>query len=150
MAIENIGNSNPNELKLNNHSKDFLRETAKWAHFLSIIGFIGIGIIVIVAIFFSSFMASAYSEFPGAASSGAFLTIIYILVAVLYFFPVLYLYKFSSNMKRALAMEDEVTLAKSFENLKSHYKFIGILTIVMLSFYILIFVIGLAAGLSSL
>lgn len=34
------------EMKLNESAKDFLKETAKWAYFLSIIGYIGIGFIV--------------------------------------------------------------------------------------------------------
>jgi hypothetical protein len=150
MAIENIGNNNPSELRLNHHSKDFLKETAKWANFLSILGFIGIGFMVIIAIFFSSIMASNYSEIPGMGGNSVVFTIIYLLIALLYFFPVLYLFKFASNMKRALAMDDENTLAKSFENLKSHYKFVGILAIVIISFYVLAFVIGLAAGFSTL
>ena len=39
------------EMRLNKSAKDFLKETAKWAYFLSILGYIGIGIIVLVALF---------------------------------------------------------------------------------------------------
>tara|TARA_R110002073_G_scaffold8207_1_gene45566 strand:- start:17365 stop:17835 length:471 start_codon:yes stop_codon:yes gene_type:complete len=146
MAIEDIGNSSPSELKLNNHSIAFLKETAKWTGFLSIIGFIGIGLMVIGALFFGALLSSlsgmGSAGLGGAVGSG-FITVIYILFAVLYFFPVYYLYKFSANMKRALAAKDEDTLTKAFEYLKSHYKFIGILTIILLSFYVLMFLLGL-------
>ena len=40
MSIENIGNPNPQELRLNNYAKNFLRETARWAKFISIVGFV--------------------------------------------------------------------------------------------------------------
>lgn len=145
MAIEDIGSNAPKQLSLSDHAIGFLRETAKWANFLSIVGFIGIGLIVLGALFGGAFMASAASEFGGGplAAGGAFFTIIYLLVAVLYFFPVYYLFKFAKNMKAALQAKDEETLTKGFEYMKSHYKFIGILTIVLLSFYVLVFLFGL-------
>ena len=40
MSIENIGNPNPQELRLNNYAKNFLRETARWTKFISIVGFV--------------------------------------------------------------------------------------------------------------
>ena len=124
MAIENIGRENPAELKLNNLSKEYLRETAKWASFLSILGFIGIGFMVIVALFFGTVMSSFSSEFGGVGGGGIFFTILYLIIALLYFFPVYYLFKFASNMKKALASDNEDSLTAGFEYLKSHYKFI--------------------------
>jgi len=146
MAIEDIGNSSPSELKLNNHSITFLKETAKWTGFLSIIGFIGIGLMVIGALFFGSMIASLSSMGSSGidgAVGGSFITILYLLFAVLYFFPVYYLYKFSGNMKSALAAKDEDTLTNAFEYLKSHYKFMGILTIILLSLWVLSILLGL-------
>lgn len=145
MAIDDIGSNAPKGLTLNNQTMAFLREIAKWANFLAIVGFIGIGLVVLMALFGGAVFASAASEFGGGAEmvGGAFFTIIYLLVAVLYFFPVYYLFKFAGNMKTALGAKDEDTLTKAFEYLKSHYKFIGILTIIMLSFYALIFLFGL-------
>lgn len=153
MAIEDIGGKSPDGLRVNNFAIDFLRETAKWAGFLAIIGFIGIGLMVIIALFFGAAMASLSSLGSGGmggAIGGGFFTVIYLIMAALYFFPVYYLYKFSSNMKRALQLKDEDTLTKSFEYLKSHYKFIGILTIILLSFYLLLFLIGLLGAAASL
>lgn len=145
MAIDDIGSNAPKQLTLNNQAIAFLRETSKWANFLSIVGFIGIGLVVLMALFGGAFLASAASEFGGGteAVGGAFFTIIYLLVALLYFFPVFYLFKFARNMKAALASKDEEALTKALEYMKSHYKFIGILTIIMLSFYTLIFLFGL-------
>ena len=39
------------ELHLSQSAKDFLRETAKWAYIVSIIGFIGIAFLVLMALF---------------------------------------------------------------------------------------------------
>lgn len=146
MAIEDIGSNAPKQLSLSDQAVGFLKEIAKWANFLSIVGFIGIGFFVLIALFGGAFMASAASQFGDAgplAAGGAFLTIVYLLVALLYFFPVYYMFKFARNLKAALQSKDEETLTKGFEYMKSHYKFIGILTIVLLSFYVLMFLLGL-------
>ena len=38
------------ELQLDSTAKDFVKEIAKWAYFLSIIGFIGIGFLLLIAV----------------------------------------------------------------------------------------------------
>ena len=147
------------ELHLNDSAKGFLRETAKWAYFLSILGYIMVGFIVVAAIFAGAIFTTIGHMMPveqmGMFSSafGIIMTVVYLLIAALYFFPIYYLNKFSSNLKRAIKNKDSLTLANSFEYLKSHYKYIGIMAVVTLSFYAL-FIIGaivvaLAAGLSN-
>lgn len=147
------------ELHLNDSAKGFLRETAKWAYFLSILGYIMVGFIVVAAIFAGAIFTTIGHMMPveqmGMFSSafGIIMTVVYLLIAALYFFPIYYLNKFSSNLKRAIKNKDSLTLANSFEYLKSHYKYIGIMAVVTLSFYVL-FIIGaivvaLAAGLSN-
>jgi hypothetical protein len=60
-------------------------------------------------------------------------------MGLLYFFPVLYLFNFSKKMKNALSNNKTVDFTLAFKNLKSHYKFIGIFTIVIISMYVLMF-----------
>ncbi|MBX2871152.1 MAG: DUF5362 domain-containing protein [Saprospiraceae bacterium] len=132
---------------LNSEIKSYLAETAKWGYFLSIVGFIGIGFMVLAGLFMGSFMSTLGL---GAAGMGlinpAIFTVIYLLMAALYFFPVLYLFKFSTKMKVALRSDNEAELTTSFQNLKSLYKFMGILTAIILGLYALIFVFGMIGG----
>lgn len=132
------------ELQLNESAKEFLRETAKWAYFLSILGYIGIGFIVLIAIFagaFFAFIGNLSREMNNfGAMGGSFISSLYLLIAVFYFFPVYYLNKFASNAKIALRDNDSKSLAASFEYLKSHYKFIGIVSLIILCLYALIIV----------
>ena len=44
-GIENIGKDETTELYISDQSKNYLLETSKWAKFIDIIGFIGIGFI---------------------------------------------------------------------------------------------------------
>lgn len=141
------------DLQLTLDSKDFLKEIAKWAYFLSIMGYIGIGFLVLFAIFAGTIFSSI-GQMGGAAGAmgsmpGAFLTVLYLLMAALYFFPVYYLNKFASNMKTALSQNDNDLLSTSLEYLKSHYKFMGIMTIVILSLYALILVVAIFAGIAA-
>lgn len=135
------------ELQLNDSAKGFLREAAKWAYFLSILGYIMIGFFVVFALFAGVIFSSVGQMMPMgqmgmfSSSFGMIITFFYLLIAALYFFPIYYLNKFASNLKLAFKNNDSVTLGNSFEYLKSHYKFIGIMAIVTLSFYAL-FVIG--------
>ena len=141
------------ELQLNESSKGFLKETAKWAYFLSILGYVGIGFIVLAAIFAGTLFAFIGNWSRGMSSFGTMgssFMALYLMIAVFYFFPVYYLNKFASNAKAALKKKDSQSLAASFEYLKSHYKFIGITALVILCLYallIVLFIAGIATGL---
>ena len=130
------------QLTLTSASKRFLRETSKWSFFLSIMGFIMIAFMLILAIFANSIFSMAAAMQPGVPENvGMIMTITYLILAIIYFFPVYYLLQFSNKMKKALQTKNDETLASAFEMLKSHYKFIGVLTIRTISLYILFFVV---------
>tara|TARA_R110002049_G_scaffold86004_5_gene218643 strand:+ start:2094 stop:2537 length:444 start_codon:yes stop_codon:yes gene_type:complete len=137
------------QLTLTSASKRFLRETAKWSKFLSILGFILIGLMFIG----SFFIGSLYNNMPQAQgvpfNIGGIMTGVYVVLALIYIFPIYYLYQFSSKMKQALLSKDDEVLAKAFEMLKSHYKFIGVFTIIMLSFYVLAIIIAIIGAAAS-
>ena len=144
------------ELQLNPAAQSFLRETAKWTTFLSILGFILIAFMVLagIAMFAAGGMMGASEDMEGMPSgmgamalfSGGVLGTIYIVAALLYFFPVYYLYKFSSKLKTAFSNNNNEQLTSAFENLKSHYKFLGILAIITIIMYILGIIIAVVAG----
>ena len=125
------------EVKLTSESIDYLKETVKWSYFISIIGFIGVGFMVVGGLTMSTVLASLGSltgELYGAVPAG-FLGALYLILALIYFFPVYYLFNFSRKMKLALKENDTTTLTESFKNLKSHYKFVGILTLIIVILY---------------
>ena len=131
------------QLTITSAAKGFLKETAKWCKFLSILGFIGLGILLLS----SFFVGTIYNNMPEAATMpinlGTAMTIFYILMIAIYVFPLYYLYQFSIKLKKALNTKDDAILAAAFEMLKSHYKFVGVFTIIMLSIYILAGILGI-------
>lgn len=128
------------QLTLTSASKQFLKETAKWAFFLSIIGFLLIFLMLVFAIFANTIFGMIAMQ-PGVPENiGMIMTITYLVLAVIYFFPVYYLIQFANKMKKAIATKNDETLAASFEMLKSHYKFLGVFTIITISLYILLII----------
>ena len=139
------------ELYLSSTGRDNLLQTAGWAKFLAIIGFIFVGIMVIGGLSVMLFLGSESLLEESLPFSPAFLGGLYLLLAALYFFPVLYLFRFATHMQDALRINDQDQLDFALVNIRSHYKYIGIMVIVLLAFYALalvgIFVGGLAAAL---
>jgi len=140
------------DLRVNDQAREYLNETRKWTKFLAILGFVFIGLMVLA----SFFIGAIFQAMPGFSEAGGMpfppfvLTAIYLLMALLYFFPILYLYRFSSHLETALAHGNETELTQALSSLKSHYKFIGILTIVALSFYALALVFAMIGGVTSM
>ena len=73
--------------------------------------------------------------------------LIYLIIGAVYFFPILYLYRFSSLIRKALQNKDTQILDIAFRNLKAHYKYIGILMIIALGIYVLMFAGMMIGGL---
>ncbi|MDI9258500.1 DUF5362 family protein [Flavobacterium sedimenticola] len=148
MENENQSQFDSFELHLNQTALDYLRESAKWSMFLAILGFIGVGFLALMAIFMTSVM-SVMPETPGpfGAISG-FISIFYLVIAVIYLFPIYYLYRYANNTKKAIFTKNSELLTDAFGALKSHHKFLGIAAIIIISLYILaaiVMVIGFNA-----
>jgi beta-lactamase regulating signal transducer with metallopeptidase domain len=119
----------------------YLNTAAKWAQFLAIMGFISVGILCLVGIVMGAILSltDKMSSFPFPVPAGL-LGFIYIIIAFVYFFPALYLYRFSTSTTRALVLRDTPSLTDAINNLKKIFKFIGIATIVAILLYILIII----------
>jgi len=131
-------------MTLNDQMRSYIQEISKWSYFLSIIGFIGIGFIILAALFAGMIFGSMSNELGMGMGmmSGGVITVLYLIIGGVYFFPVLYLFRFSTKAKAALRSGSDSELTEAFENLKSHYKFLGIMTIVVLGLYALLFLFG--------
>lgn len=144
-------NSSMFNLSFDHQTTSQFEAAAKWARFLGIIGFVICGLIVILALFAGTFISSMMGGFSGGMTSvgagfGMMFTILYLLFAALYFFPSLFLYQFAVKMRTALTNSDQQALNYSAAKLKAFFRFWGILTIVLLSFYGLVIIFALASA----
>ena len=127
------------DLQIDSVAHGYLAETAKWANFLSIVGFVVSGLMAIAAIFIGTLLneRSGYGYGAYAQIGAGFITAIYLIIAAIGFFASYYLNKFAVRMKAALTANDQNAMNDSFANLKSLFKLWGILTIIYLAFIVL-------------
>jgi len=133
-------------LKINSTAEKYLTEIRKWAHFLAIVGFVFTGLMIIASVVVALVLANLTLDQSAFPFPMTYLSGVYFVMAIVYFFPVYYLYQFSIKMKYALQKKADDILESSFSFLKSHYKFLGILTIVMLALYPIIMIGALIFG----
>lgn len=132
------------QLEVNDAAASHLYETAKWGKFLAIVGFIFCGLFILLGIYIAvavnslSYYRSAFSGF------GPAIGIFYILFALIFFFPFLFLMRFSTKIKVALNTSDQETLTEAFNQHRRMYKYIGIIAIIIISIYLLVIVLAIA------
>ena len=150
----NVNNENKSqfdsfELQLNTLAVESLKSSASWSMLLAVMGFIGIGFMILAALAMT-LMGGLIGSGAGLGGFQSWFGLIYIVIAALYFMPIYYLFKYASDMKTALNNKNSEQLAQAFLNLKSHHKFLGVSIIVLIGFYILMFIGFAVFGLSGL
>ena len=83
---------------------------------------------------------------------GPWFGLFYILLGLVYFFPVLYMYRFSTYAKQSLVQistggSSNELMANAIGYLKKHFRYVGIFTIFLLVVYMLV-IIGLLIALA--
>lgn len=138
------------QLQISPEAVSFLATTAKWTKFLVILGFIITGFLVlaglVVAVFFGKYNSQQMNTGLMSYLSSGTLGIIYIVIAVIYILPILYLNNFSNATTRAVHSGSTERLTYALQNLKRFFKFIGLLMIALLVIYLLIIGIAVGAG----
>jgi len=151
--MEPTAQTNLFDLQIDSASMLYLKDTARWARFLGIVGFIMCGLAVCFAILAVTAMAGLFSQlgtgsFGGCLGAGG-VALIYIILALIYFFPCLYLYNFGIRMKTALLNNDQEQLVVSFKNARACLRFIGILMIIAIGFWVLMLIFIVIAGIGA-
>ena len=135
MNLDDQLDNNLGGLEVNSEARGFLLETSKWAKFFAVLSGIFIALIIgamlIMLLSVPDAIGGAYGE------AGIFAFMMYLLMGILYIMPTLYLYRFASKTKAAITESNSLQLADGLENLKSLFKFMGVMTILLLAFYVL-------------
>ncbi|MCW3805895.1 hypothetical protein [Plebeiibacterium marinum] len=107
---------------------------ARWTKFLAVLGFVFWTLYILIALFtnFMILVESTKQVLPFSPISFFITTIAFI---VIMFFPIYFLNGFSNKIKRGLKKQNGQDVDLAFKNLRSYYRFIGILTIISLILY---------------
>lgn len=136
--------SGDGNLLINSDGLQLLREIAKWGRFLAIAGYVALAFLLIIGLISGFVIADKFQ-----VETGIFIIIFYSIFVAVYIFPVYYLHQFSKNMSTALDNNDSGKLTSALVYLQSHYKFLGVLTLILLSIYILVMLSTIITGIAS-
>lgn len=128
-ADMNPAGENPQQLNITENIRQYWTESRKWAMFFAVLGFIYIGFLLL-SVFGLSTLGNE------GIFAGVFTLLI---VGGIVFVPTWLIFQFSQNLKQSLTTESTQALGLSFRNLRRLYQFAGILMIIILAFYGIIF-----------
>lgn len=123
-----------------------LQETRPWVLFLAILGIIVTALMLLGALSLL-LMGSFVGAKAGIPAAGlALMAIAYVLLSLLYIYPIIKLMKFCGAIKRLTFSGAAADLDEAMRQQKSFWKFIGILTLVMIIIYLVVIIFGVVAG----
>jgi hypothetical protein len=115
----------------------YLRGASPWLRFIGIAGFIGLGAAVLMILLVFFFIGRMLPDSPETAPFRTIMpgmSIIYLPFLAIYFFPILFLFRFGTRIKSYLYSGDTKDLEEALKNNKSLWTFMGVITIIGLSF----------------
>lgn len=119
----------------------------KWLQFLTILSCIGVAILLFIALIMFA-LGNIVEEPRLSGLSGGLLGCIYLIVAAIYIYPIKKCFDLISNTRKAMIEDSQVGLEESANNLHAILKFCGILAIIAICLYFLIFVGAIIVGIS--
>ena len=125
-------------LRITENIQNNLLTATKWLKFMTILGTVGVALFFIIGIVL--LFIPTYDGVPGALYG-----VIYMLLTLLYFYPIKKSFDLIKNTREAMGNASQMGLEQAAANVKSILKYFGILSIVCLSIYALLFVIGFIA-----
>ena len=128
------------ELNLSKEAIQLLRKTANWSYIISIIGFVYIGLVTLMIFLNLRMFVKLVTLLTGSTSGGlvTYPIAFYFILLTLGFIPLFYLFRFSVFAKKAVKNLDVALLTDAFKKLKSHYKFVAIFLLIVISAQIMI------------
>jgi beta-lactamase regulating signal transducer with metallopeptidase domain len=109
---------------------------------MTILGTVGVALLFIIGIVLLFIPTNGRDP-------GALFGVIYMLLTLLYFYPIKKSFDLIKNTRDAMGNASQMGLEQAAANVKSILKYFGILSIVCLSIYALLFVIGFIVGMAS-
>lgn len=116
-----------------------MRQTRPWVLFLGVLGFISVGLMVLLG-----FGVMAMGGVKGMPSGA--LGIVYIILGAVYVIPSLYLWRFGSRIGTLVQFRSTTSLRDALVQQKSFWRFVGILSAVLIVVYVLVIVVAMAVG----
>jgi uncharacterized membrane protein len=132
----------PNRIEIDPVSLKHLNSIRKWTMFFAVLGFIFVGLLLIAGIVAGAFLTIFNSGMPDTGVPQWLMSVIFVVIAAVYFIPVFFLFRFSSNMRDAVHSLKQEKIRKAFRNLRAYFTYLGVLVILGLCFYVTALIIA--------
>jgi hypothetical protein len=113
-----------------------LNTLRKWTMFLAVTGFIFWGLIIILGLITGTFLTAFNLSGKTQGIPDTLVIAAFIGLAMIIFFPVLFLFRFSKHTSNAVSTLDRKELHKAIKYLKRYFIYIGVLLLIIISAYI--------------
>lgn len=122
-----------------------LDKTRPWVVFLAILMIIGCAFLILAAVVMLAMgsvlgISNELGGLGGAALSGA-----YLLMALLYLFPALYLWRYGSAIRR-IGRGNTAAMEEALEHQASFWRFAGIAAAIVMVIYVVVIVLAIVVG----
>lgn len=126
---------------------EHLRATKPWVRLISVIMFISVGLMFLGGLLML-FMPST----PGmrGVGFGPFLAIFYFVFGVLYIFPAYFLHQYASSINDLVQGGGDTAMENALGSQKSFWRFVGILTLVIICIYVLVILLAILGAMSAM
>ncbi|MFM2267563.1 MAG: hypothetical protein RL757_1004 [Bacteroidota bacterium] len=133
-------NRQSNGLTLSGQDKMNLYSAGGWARFLGMAGMIFLGLYIFVLLW-------AMTNVPGAGAAVIFFALLFIGLG---FFTYFLFYRFGARIRQAVSNNDQDALSGGLADFKNYMLIIGIIAILFLSLFVIMFLIVGASGMAAL
>ena len=140
-AVSSVGGITPRMIEL-------LGKTRPWVLLMAIMGFIGTGLMVIVGIVMAM-MTALGADDAQLAGMGGILGVVYLFIAVIYFFPCWFLMKYAGAIRNLVDGGGAGAMEEALDRQYSFWRLVGTIMAVVMAIYALILVIGVIMAVMS-
>ena len=149
-----VGGLGTTAVPLTDQGQQYLEQTRPWVRFMSVMIFIGAGMMVLLGIVlmlaglagrFASGTAGL-GPMPGIVA-GVIIGMVYIVLSTLYIAPGVFLSRYASAIRQLQSNRTAEMLENALRHQKSFWRYVGILTVIMLFVGVLVFVFSIVAAL---
>jgi hypothetical protein len=119
-----------------------LGQTKPWVRFMSVLGFIGTGLMALLGIVVM--IAGGLGDKVPAAMG-----LVYVVFGAIYIAPSIFLGRYAGSIARLVVDGSMESLGEAMGHQKSFWKFVGLLTAILLGLYAVILVIALVVGIGA-
>ena len=131
-----------NSIEIDQVTLNNLNITRKWTMFLAVIGYIFLGLYVILGLLAGTIMSAFKSGETIFGLPESFTLIAVPVSAIILFFPGIYLLRYSKYMASAVSKLSKEDLHLSLKNLKKYFVYQGLLVIFILVLYLAVLVVA--------